>query len=118
MSAPVTGAMDPGHATRSPTDASGSLDGARAAAVEGETPREGLRRTVSWADAQPDKDKSVGLVAVREFEPRYAHRIGRARAILRAEPSPMLRLTRSEAGDTEDGYGAYGNNRKGCCSVQ
>jgi hypothetical protein len=27
-----------------------------------------LRRTVSWADAQPDK--SLGLVAVREFEPR------------------------------------------------
>ena len=29
-----------------------------------------LRRTVSWADAQPDKGKS--LVAVREFEPRRA----------------------------------------------
>jgi hypothetical protein len=27
-----------------------------------------MRRTVSWADAQPDK--SLGLVAVREFEPR------------------------------------------------
>lgn len=31
--------------------------------------RERLRRTVSWADAQPDK--SACLVAVREFEPRY-----------------------------------------------
>ena len=81
MSAPVTSAMDPGHAPRLPTDTSGSPDGARAAVAEGETPREGLRRTVSWADAQPDKDKSVGLVAVREFEPRCERGIARARAV-------------------------------------
>jgi hypothetical protein len=36
----------------------------------------------------------------------------------RAEQPARLASARSEAGDTEDGYGGYSNNRKGCCTVQ
>jgi hypothetical protein len=118
MSAPAAGvATGPGHAGSKPSG--GSPDGARTAVAEGDTPREGgLRRTVSWADAQPDKDKSVGLVAVREFEPRCARLPARAR-IPRALSSGCAPGCDSEAGDTEDGYGAYNGNRKGgCCIVQ
>lgn len=111
---PTDAVTEPGHEVIMPAVVTVSPDGARAAVAEAAhgTPRDGLRRTVSWADAQPDKDKSVGLVAVREFEPRCARAAGAHARRSCAEPRPC---PPSEAGDTEDGYA---NSRKGCCTVQ
>lgn len=85
-----------------PQTSAGSADGVAAApSAQGAA----ARRSVSWADNQPE-GRTVVLVAVREFEPR---RDARPRCTSSGADPRHSETEDSEAGDT---------HRGGCCTLQ
>lgn len=104
--------VSPVGALSSPVQPAGTPTGEGAA----NDPREGgvvppraavSRRSVSWADAQPD-GKAVVLVAVREFEPRCAH------SFVTAKTVAEIRSSETDDSEANDGQRKHVS---GCCVV-